>query len=783
MRKLKKSKIRCIFSCILAASITAGVMTGTAVSAFAVETEQAAFSTQYDAERDAFSKEFMSTDFFIRLNEAKENSKSASTMERAVAVALSQEGYKNYSTEGIDIEQAKKDGLLWTGAVKRMNSDLTGNTEYTRWAERYIKNSNEAYQYSDYNWCAIFISWCMYQAGYYDEEQLKNYYYSYYADPRIEFDADAWIEAFNLEQENVWYTSIAGRKLEAYSWNHFVNTNVDPYDIPYKSGGLIFFSWDGSGQYFNHVGMVVDYDPETHVLTYTNGNSDGQVITRQMDLDNEEEFFTAPFLKNSGRIMAYGEYDKILPPEKKDITADCTQITWDKHAERGFTVQTDSVSKIAKVFLDGEYLGSNIESNMIFRYGTLSIGKSELVNISNGVHTLVLDFDDGSVEIELTVTNQKDLEPDNTVFLYNDKSDEQLVINTASESEKVYLYAGEKKIADSIEGSMSITDGKITVPSYIIGRLDTEKGNELKVVADDGEFTVTVYRTYDETGSTYNYVMENADPEYFSYGSLYADDENNFSSLIMRSPEAGDYRILVFGKNENNASVLCTETALTFEDESINIQLNFDAENNTVLLNKIEVTVFEADKTDFEWDAESTEGISINITPAPEKAALLTTDGVIMADETNGLVIDGNTVVIGTGVLGQLNVNDTVPLNLIVCKGIDYSTIAINITVTKTEPKEESEESSKPESSAPESSDTESSDTESSDTESSDAESSDTESSETESSEQSKASPLPQPGHKDYPSTGSSAPISFIISALVSAFAAIVFSAKKKNKC
>ena len=109
MRKLKKSKIRCIFSCILAASITAGVMTGTAVSAFAVESEQAVFSTQYDAERDAFSKEFMSTDFFIRLNEAKENSKSASTMERAVAVALSQEGYKNYSTEGIDIEQAKKD--------------------------------------------------------------------------------------------------------------------------------------------------------------------------------------------------------------------------------------------------------------------------------------------------------------------------------------------------------------------------------------------------------------------------------------------------------------------------------------------------------------------------------------------------------------------------------------------------------------------------------------------------------------------------------------------------
>ena len=251
-----------------------------------------------------YSEEYQGSPYYTKLTAALEDTKDKSAMERTLAVALSQEGYKNYATEGVDLEQARKDGLLWTGAELRMNGNRTGNTEYTRWAQRYIMDRPEDTQYLDCDWCAIFASWCLYQAGYSDDERLKRYYYSYYAEPRVEYDADAWIMAFNFRQKGVYYTPKAHHKLDKYNWNTYYHIDVDPLEIPYKPGGLFFVSWDASGQWFDHVAIVVDYDKDTHVLTYTNGNSDGQVITRQMDLDAEEEYRGKKYATLRGYIVA-----------------------------------------------------------------------------------------------------------------------------------------------------------------------------------------------------------------------------------------------------------------------------------------------------------------------------------------------------------------------------------------------------------------------------------------------------------------------------------------------
>ena len=116
-----------------------------------------------------YSPEYMSSPYYTKLISALEDTGDRSAMERTLAVALSQEGYKNYATTGIDIEQARKDGLLWTGAELRMDASRTGNTEYTRWAQRYIMDRDENSQYLDCDWCAIFVSWCLYQAGYNDD--------------------------------------------------------------------------------------------------------------------------------------------------------------------------------------------------------------------------------------------------------------------------------------------------------------------------------------------------------------------------------------------------------------------------------------------------------------------------------------------------------------------------------------------------------------------------------------------------------------------------------------
>ena len=235
--------------------------------------------TAFAQDNFKYSDEYKSSLYYEKLNAAIDNFGDKTGMERTLAVALSQEGYKNYATTGIDIEQARADGLLWTGKELRMTSNLTGNTEYTRWFTRYVWDMEEKEQYADWDWCAIFVSWCLYQAGYSSDERLKRYYYTPLAEPRIEYAADTWLQSFNFNQMGVYYTPKAHHKLDKYNWNTYYHIDVDPLEMPYKPGGIIFFSWDASGAYFDHVAIVVDYDKDTHVLTYTNGNSDGQVIT------------------------------------------------------------------------------------------------------------------------------------------------------------------------------------------------------------------------------------------------------------------------------------------------------------------------------------------------------------------------------------------------------------------------------------------------------------------------------------------------------------------------
>ena len=353
-----------------------------------------------------FSDEYMTSPYYTRLLETLEATEGMSVMERTLAIAQSQEGYLNFATEGADIEQARADGKLWTGAELRMSENLTGNTEYTRWAQSCLLNLDDESLYVDYDWCAIFVSWCLYHAGYYNSEDLKRYYYSYTADPRIFYDADSWLASFNLDQRDVYYVPKARHKLEAMDWNTYYHVDVDPYDIPYKPGGVVFFSWDISGEYFDHVAIVADYDESTRVLTYINGNSDGSVVTYQMDLDYEGVYSDQGYVRNAEQIMGYAEYDEIRPLEKREINVASPTVTWSRDSSSGIKIRTDSESVIASVYMDREYYGSIIESNMVFHEGLLSIGRSELAGLPLGEHLMKLVFDDGEVELKLNITDQ-----------------------------------------------------------------------------------------------------------------------------------------------------------------------------------------------------------------------------------------------------------------------------------------------------------------------------------------------------------------------------------------
>ena len=261
---------------------------------------------------------------------------------------------------------------------------------------------------------------------------------------------------------------------------------------------LMRFTWDGSGNYFNHVAMVVSYDEDTHVLTYIGGNTDGQVITRMMDLDNEEEFCGKPLLKNSGRIMAYGEYDEIKPLEQKEITADITDIIWDVDSAAGIAIQTNSNSKIVSVSVDGVYLGSNIESNMLLHEGRLTIGKSELVALAHGEHEMQLTFDDGVLMIPFKVVQMKDIKAEHTNITWN-RSGDNIIIRTNSESDTVALrICGGLAETEKTDG-VSIENGTVTLSTEFANSVLADGENTLNLIFNDGEIEISVFVTNEKS--------------------------------------------------------------------------------------------------------------------------------------------------------------------------------------------------------------------------------------------------------------------------------------------
>ena len=254
---------------------------------------------------EVFSREYMTSNYYKQLQTTLKNLKGEDDiMKRVLAIAQSQEGYKNYAMAGYDPAKESENGYLWTGTKLRSNGG-TGNTEYTRWAQRYVTRRAVSSQYADCDWCAIFASWCLYQGGIYSgqEQSKKNWYFSYCADPRVE--KNSILTSFNCDQAQVWYTPLATKKIAAYEdWNTYVHTEVDPYEIPYRPGGLIFFSWDGTGRYFSHVGIVVDYNAATHTLKYISGNCSGTVLT--YDVYYDKKIWSG--VTGYDTIMAYAEY-------------------------------------------------------------------------------------------------------------------------------------------------------------------------------------------------------------------------------------------------------------------------------------------------------------------------------------------------------------------------------------------------------------------------------------------------------------------------------------------
>ena len=558
------------------------------------------------------SEEFSDSEYYTRLAKALEENENSTVMERALAVALSQDGYKNYAIEGVDINKARDEGKLWTGIIQRDNYNETGNTEYTRWIQSYVLGSNAIY--SDLDWCAIFMSWCMYQAGYYSSDELKRFYYSYCADPRLESSYYSWIESFNLDQHDVYYTPLAYRKLDAYSeWNEYFNINIDPYDLPYKPGGLLFFGWDGDGRYFDHVGMVISFDRESHILKYISGNDDGQVRIREYDFE-DTTYKKKPKIKNYNRILAYAEYDYIENLTPKPIEISQTSFECERDNNEGITINTTSNSKTVLVKQNGNVIASHLNETASVNNGDITITKDVINSLEKGENTLGIVLEDNAFVITVTITDpvKKVLKAEQSELEWDRASAAGLTIKTNSSSDLIDILRDNERLATINTEGLTITNGEVSVSAKVLNDILNDGMNELVLLLTDGHIDITINVTNEMR-------IISADNTYFRYQQFSEDDiqistnsESDTVSLYMNGnlTAEDDGKLLyikdgiVFIKHTLLDGILTdgeNDMVLSFEDGILNINVNMTKPPKEITL----------EEDEYSWKQNDRDGLRI----------------------------------------------------------------------------------------------------------------------------------------------------------------------------
>ena len=519
------------------------------------------------------SEEFSGTGFYSRLETALEESGQSTVMERALAVALSQDGYKNYALDEVDINRARDEGKLWTGAIQRDDYNETGNTEYTRWIQSYVLGSSAIY--SDIDWCAIFMSWCLYQSGYYSGDELKRFYYSYCADPRLESSYYSWIESFNLDQHYVWYTPLAYKKLDAYSgWNEYFNTNIDPYDLPYKPGGLLFFGWDGDGRYFDHVGMVISFDRESHILKYISGNDDGQVRIREYDFE-DTTYKKKPKIKNYNRILAYAEYDSIENLIPKTIEISQTAFECERNNNDGITIETNSESKTVLIKQNGNMIASHLNETATISSGSIFIAEEVINSLNDGENTLNVVLEDNAFAITVTVNEpvKKVLKAEKSELEWDRASASGLTIKTNSSSDLIDILRGDERLATINTEGLTITNGEVSVTAEVLNNILNDGLNELVLLLTDGTIDITINVTNELR-------IISADNTYFQYEQFSEDD------IQINTNSYSDTVSLYMNGNlmaEDDGKLLYIKDSMVFIKHTLLDGILTDGENDIVL--------------------------------------------------------------------------------------------------------------------------------------------------------------------------------------------------------
>ena len=185
--------------------------------------------------------------------------------------------------------------------------------------------------------------------------------------------------------------------------------------------------------------------------------------------------------------------------EPEGLTADPTDFTWDRASLKGIAVKTNSRSK-SVVIKKGDVILADNESFGVYNvFGRVGIAVNFLQKLDDGNNKLTLVFDDGSVDINVNVTNKLKekaegfgvVTADVTEFEWTKGSSEGISFRTSSEGDYVSVRRKGRLIPEKSDDKATISGGVVTLTPAYLENLNTGK-NDLTLFFKEGTLKITV---------------------------------------------------------------------------------------------------------------------------------------------------------------------------------------------------------------------------------------------------------------------------------------------------
>ncbi len=361
------------------------------------------------------------------------------------------------------------------------------------------------------------------------------------------------------------------------------------------------------------------------------------------------------------------------PSEEKVITAEETELTWDRSDLIGVSVNTNSDSRNIAITKDGEPFASNKELGVYVTSGRVGITANILKNLDDGENSLVFEFDDGTITVNIYVTNKKhsedtELSVGETEFEWSRNSEDGIVIQTNSGSESFTVKKDNRLFASSLlSKDLSIEEGQIYLDAGFLKKLDNGE-NHLTLMLKEGCVDVTVTVIDDGQESTGDVKEITADETYFTW-----DRSNLIGIAVKTNSSAGNVVVTkdgqpVFSNKDKGVYITLGRVGITanylkkLDNGENKLVFEFDDGNLSVTINVTDrknksgsSSGLTAERSVFTWRRNSSEGISIKTNSVSSTASVRKSGMLSLISKSSSISIQDGTVTLTPEYLSTLS--------------------------------------------------------------------------------------------------------------------------------